>query len=84
MKKELKPYSEAGKKSTVEEINTAPKDIVEDGSKNLMIFGLEEAADEDIYSTVKEVFMSIKEKPFFKADGIGKQHSSDISSLSRS
>ena len=44
-----------------------------------MIFGLEEAADEDIHSTVKEVFMSIEEKPFFKAERIGKQHSSVIS-----
>ena len=33
-----------------------------------------------LHSTVKEVFKSIKEKPFFKAYGIG----SDISSLSRS
>ena len=40
-----------------------------------MIFGLEEAADEDIHSTVKEVFMSIKENPFFKAKRIGKEHS---------
>ena len=41
-----------------------------------MIFGLEEAADEDIHSTVKlkEVFMTIKGKPFFKAEKIGKQH----------
>ena len=44
-----------------------------------MIFGLEEAADEDIHSTVKEVFMSIKENPFFKAKRIGKEHSSVIS-----
>ena len=44
-----------------------------------MIVGLEEAVDEDIHSTVKEVFMSIEEKPFFKADRIGKQHSSVIS-----
>ena len=90
LKNELKSYSEAVKKSTVEsitlkKIKTAVKDIVEDiSSKNLMIFGLEEAADEDIHSTVKEVFMSIEEKPLFKAERIGKQYSSDISSLSRS
>ena len=84
LKNELKSYSEAVKKSTAEsitlkKIKTAVKDIVEDRSKNLMIFGLEEAADEDIHSTVKEVFMSIEEKPFFKAERIGKQHSSVIS-----
>ena len=80
LKNELKSYSEAVKKTTVEsitlkKIKTAVKGIVEDRSKNLMIFGLEEAADEDIHSTVKEVFMSIEEKPFFKAERIGKQSS---------
>ena len=84
LKNELKSYSEAVKKTTVEsitlkKIKTAVKGIVEDRSKNLMIFGLEEAADEDIHSTVKEVFMSIGEKPFFKAERIGKQQSSVIS-----
>ena len=31
-----------------------------------MIFGLEEAADEDIHSTVKKVFMPIEGKPLFE------------------
>ena len=75
--KELKSYSEAVIKPTVEsitlkKIKTAVKDIVEDRSKNLMIFCLAEATDKDIHSTVQEVFMSFEEKPFFKAERIGK------------
>ena len=52
-----------------------------------MIFGLEEAADKDIISSLseylryslKEVFMPNEKKPFFKAERIGKQQSSVIS-----
>ena len=49
-----------------------------------MIFGLEEAADEDIHSTVKEVFMSIEGKPFSKQRELGNSIVVSFPGLSRS
>ena len=43
-----------------------------------MIFSIEEAAGENLHSTVKELTMSIEEKPFFKAERIGKQHGKNV------
>jgi hypothetical protein len=69
-------YSEAVKKSngesvTLKKIKTVVKDIVEDRSRNLMLFGLQETAGEDLHTKVKEVFEELNEKPFFKAERVG-------------
>ena len=64
----------------MKKIKTAVKDIVEDRSKNLMIFGLEEAADEDIHSSVKEV----KRNPFSRQRGLGNSIVVSFPGLSRS
>ena len=60
MKKELKSYSEAVKKSDVEsftlkKIKTAVKDIVKDRRSNLMIFGLEEG-----YKFVRNTYLNFE------------------------
>ena len=83
LKTELKLYSDAVKKSsgesmTLKKIKTAVKDVVEDRSKNIMIFGLEETVGENLHAIVKEVFESIKEKPLFKAERIGKNRGEDF------
>ena len=77
IKTEMKSYSEAVKKSsgegvTLKNIKTVVKDFVEDRSRNVMIFGLEETAGENLHGRVKEVFEEIKEKPRFKAERVGK------------
>ena len=83
LKTELKSYSEAVKKSggecmTLKNIKTAVKDVVEDRSRNVMIFGLEETVGENLHDNVRDVFESIKEKPFFKAERIGKNRGEDF------
>ena len=83
LKTELKSYSEAVKKSsgecmTLKNIRTVVKDVVEDRSRNIMIFGLEETAGENLHANVKEVFGTIQEKPLFKAERIGKNRGEDF------
>jgi len=56
---------------TLKKIKSAVKDIVEDRSRNLMLFGLEEAAGENLHVKTKEVFEELNEKPFFKAESLG-------------
>ena len=61
IKTELKSYSEAVKKSkneqvTLKEIKTVVKDIVEDRSRNIMMFGLEETERENLDNKVRDIF----------------------------
>ena len=77
LKTELRSYSEAVKKSngesmTLKKIRTAVQDVVEDRSKNVMLFGLEETTGENLQANVEEVFTTLHEKPVFKAERIGK------------
>ena len=77
IKSEMKSYCDIAKKSSgsesviLKKIKTVVQDIVEDRSKNLMIFGLEETAGENLNSKVNEVFQELNEKPMFKADRVG-------------
>ena len=89
--KELKSYSEAVIKPTVEsitlkKIKTAVKDIVEDRSKNLMIFGLAEATDKDIHSTVqaRKYSCRLKRSPFSRQRGLGNSIIVSFPGLSKS
>ena len=61
---ELKSYSGAVKKSnneqvTLKKIKTAAKDIVEDRSRNIMMFGLEETERENLDHKVKDIFREL-------------------------
>jgi hypothetical protein len=72
----MKSYSDVVKKSsgesvTLKKIKTVVKDIVEDRSRNVIIFGLNESAGENLHAKVKEVFEELDEKPFFKAERVG-------------
>ena len=78
IKTELKSYSDAVKKSsgesvTLKNIKTAVKEIVEDRSRNIMIFGLKETDKENIDYKVSEVFQELDEKPVFRAERIGRK-----------
>ena len=78
IKTEMKSYSEAVQKSkgesvSLSKIKTAVKDIVEDRSRNVMIFGLAEADNENLHSKTLEVFEELNEKPFFKAERLGRK-----------
>ena len=73
----MKSYSDivakksSGESVTLKKIKTVVQDIVEDRSKNIMIFGLRETAGEDLHSKVNEVFEEINMKPIFKSDRVG-------------
>ena len=74
IKTEMKSYSDAVQKSkgenvTLSTIKTVVKDIVEDRSRNIMIFGLEEADKEKLQDRTMEVFEELDEKPLFKEWG---------------
>ena len=74
----MKSYSEAVQKSkgesvSLSKIKTAVKDIVEDRSRYVMIFGLAEADNEDLHSKTLDMFEELNEKPFFKADRLGRK-----------
>ena len=56
---------------TLNKLKSAVKDIVEDRSGDLMIFGLGEVARENLHDKVKEEFEKLNEKPFFKAERVG-------------
>ena len=61
IKTELKSYSEAVKKSkneqvTLKKIKTVVKDIVEDRSRNIMMFGLQETERENLDYKVRDIF----------------------------
>ena len=76
LKNEIKTYSDAVKKScgdslTLKKIKTVVKDVVEDRSKNLMIFGLGEVEGENLNSEVENVFTTLGEKPKFEAERVG-------------
>ena len=77
IKTEMKSYSDivakksSGESVTLKKIKTVVQDIVEDRSKNIMIFGLRETAGEDLHSKVNEVFEEINMKPIFKSDRVG-------------
>lgn len=76
IKTEMKSYSDIAKKSsgesvTLKKIKTVVQDIVEDRSRNLMIFGLQETAGENLNSKVNEVFEELNVKPSFKSDRVG-------------
>jgi hypothetical protein len=47
---------------TLKKIKTVVQDIVEDRNENLMIFGLQKTAGEDLHSKVNEVFEEINLK----------------------
>ena len=81
-KTELKSYSEAVKKSKNEQvilkkIKTVVKDIVEDRSRNIMMFGLEETERENLDYKVRDVFEELKEKPLLRAERVGRKTSED-------
>ena len=78
IKTEMKSYSDAVKKSkgenvTLSKIKNVVKDIVEDRSRNIMIFGLEETDKENLQYRTMEVFEELDEKPLFKAERVGKK-----------
>ena len=82
IKTELKSYSEAVKKSkneqvTLKKIKTVVKDIVEDRSRNIMMFGLEETERENLDYKVRDIFEELKEKPLFRAERVGRKTSED-------
>ena len=82
IKTELKSYSEAVKKSnneqvTLKKIKTVVKDIVEDRSRNIMMFGLEETERENLDYKVRDVFEELKEKPLFRAERVGRKTGED-------
>ena len=58
---------------SLSKIKTVFKDILEDRSRNIMIFGLEEADKENLRVRTMEVFEELDEKPFFKAERVGKK-----------
>ena len=83
IKTELKSYSEAVKKSsneqvTLKKIKTVVKDIVEDRSRNIMMFGLEETERENLDYKVRDIFEELKEKPLFRAERVGRKTSEDF------
>ena len=74
----MKLYSEAVQKSKGESVSfskskTVVKHIVEDRSRNVMIFCLAEADNVDLHSKTLEVFEELNEKPFFKAQRLGRK-----------
>ena len=82
IKTELKSYSEAVKKSkneqvTLKKIKTVVKDIVEDRSRNIMMFGLQETERENLDYKVRDIFEELKEKPLFRAERVGRKTSED-------
>ena len=82
IKTELKSYSEAVKKSnneqvTLKKIKTVVKDIVEDRSRNIMMFGLEETERANLDYKVRDIFEELKEKPLFRAERVGRKTSED-------
>ena len=82
IKTELKSYSEAVKKSnneqvTLKKIKTVVKDIVEDRSRNIMMFGLEETERENLDYKVRDIFEELEEKPLFRAERVGRKTSED-------
>ena len=77
LKNELKSYSDAVKKScgeslTLKKIKSVVKDVVDERSKNLMIFGLGEVEGENLSSEVEKVFVALGEKPTFQAERVGR------------
>ena len=58
---------------TLSKIKNVVKDIVEDRSRNIMIFGLEETDKENLQNRTMEVFEELDEKPFFRAERVGKK-----------
>ena len=76
LKNEMKLYSDLFKKSsgdsvTLKKIKTVVQDVVEDRTKNLMIFGLGEVEGENLHSKVGEVFEELGQKPIFEAERVG-------------
>ena len=56
---------------TLKKIKTAAKDIVEDHSRNIMMFGLEETERENLDHKVKDIFQELKKKLLFRAEIFG-------------
>ena len=80
----MKSYSDAvqkskGKNVTLSKIKTVVKDIVEDRSRNIMIFGTEETNKENLQNRIMEVFEELDEKPFFRAEKVGRKVDNDKS-----
>ena len=78
LKTEIKSYSDAVKKAsgemiTIKKIKSVVEDVVEDRSKNLMIFGLDDNPDKPMISKVTELFEYLGEKPMFSAERIGRK-----------
>ena len=76
LKNEMKLYSDSLKKSsgdsvTLKKIKTVVQDVVEDRTKNLMIFGLGEVEGEDLHSNVGDVFEELGQKPIFEPKRVG-------------
>ena len=76
LKNEMKLYSDSLKKSsgdsvTLKKIKTVVQDVVEDRTKNLMIFGLGEVEGENLHSKVGAVFEELGQKPIFEAERVG-------------
>ena len=77
---EIRDYSEVVKKASSailapENLNAIVKKVseVEDRSKNVILFGLEETENENISANVCEVFKELNEKPKVVAKRIGKK-----------
>ena len=79
VKTEIKSYSQAVVSSspkaslTPETLKKTVKDVVEesDRSRNIMVFGLVEEKEEDIFSKVRDVFEELGEKPRLEACRVG-------------
>ena len=85
METEIKSYSDAVKKSNnnslskPENLKKLVKQVVqlEDKTKNVMIFGIEESNQEDLSEKVSNIFKEMQQKPHFVASRVGKKSPSN-------